>query len=372
MKRVCHFSTVHSAYDVRIFYRECVSLAANGYEVDLLIKADTAYNKLGVNVFPIKGYQNRIKRFLLGQMQLYRFLFKKNYDLYHFHDPELIPTGVILFLLGKKVVYDVHENVVQQIKTKDYLPLRTMVSKCYGLVERIVSKMFFLILAEDSYENHYRPFTSRYQVVLNMPDLTFFRPFRMLDRTDCENGIFYIGGISENRGVFQVIKALNELKNRRISFHFHCIGRFDHGVMEKLEGMPAYEAVRENVTFYGPLSIEDGFVISQECKVGVSILKPIGNYEWSYSTKIFEYMAVGLPVITSNFQLYRQVVERHRTGMCVDPLRESEISMALENVLTSDDRVNTFAQNGVKAVEEEYYWGREFEKLLSAYNNLIE
>lgn len=369
--KICHFTTVHNYFDVRILFRECRSLLNAGYEVDLIAPASEDKNVHGVNIIAIPVYKSRFSRILLGQFQVIKILLFSEYRLYHFHDPELIPLGLVLRILGKRVIYDIHENVSEQIKTKEWLPLRNIFSWIYRLIEYLPSRTMNLILAENSYESHYKRRAKNYRIVLNMPDLRFFQEFKILDRNGLENGIFYIGGISDNRGIFQVIKALSILKKRGHSFYFHCIGKFDEGVQEQLYRMIEFQEVSNFVTFYGYMDVKSGFEISKRCKVGISILKPIGNYVESYSTKIFEYMAVGLPVITSNFKLYRDVIERHDCGICPDPLNAPLVADAIEKILYDEKLARTYASNGRIAVESQYSWSNQEVVLLDYYKDIL-
>ena len=369
--RVCHFTTVHNYYDVRILFRECKSLVDAGYEVDLIAPSKVDQIVEGVKVVSIPKFKFRFKRILYGQYYLLRRLFEKDYLLYHFHDPELIPIALFLRLIGKKVIYDIHENIAEQIKTKDWLPARIMFSRIYSLLELIPVKTMSLILAETSYELNYKERTKNYRVILNMPNIKFFEEYRIMDRSRSDNGVFYIGGVSENRGIFQVIKALAILKSKNIDFHFHCIGKLDEGVYELILAMKEYPEVSDQITFYGSMDIKNGFEISRSCKVGISVLKPIGNYVESYSTKIFEYMAVGLPVITSNFELYIDVIERNNCGICVDPLNEFDVADALHTMLTNTELTYEYGRNGLNAVEKAYSWSNQEAILIDFYDEII-
>ena len=173
--KVCHFTTVHNHYDVRIFFRECNSILKAGFEVDLIAPAEKDQNVHGINIISIPKYNSRLKRFFLGQFYLILKLRLKDYSLYHFHDPELLFIGVVLKLMGKKVVYDIHENVAEQIKTKEWLPLRKLFSLIYKAIEYFPIRSMNLILAENSYEQYYKRRAKHYRIVLNMPDLTFFK-----------------------------------------------------------------------------------------------------------------------------------------------------------------------------------------------------
>ena len=114
-----------------------------------------------------------------------------------------------------------------------------------------------------------------------------------------------------------------------------------------------------------------GYQYSKECRVGVAILAPSENYKESYSTKMFEYMAAGMPVVTSNFPIYKKVVETHACGICVDPLNTQEIARAFEYLMLNDDEANRMGKNGRSAVEKKYNWMIENNKMLNLYEGLL-
>ena len=119
--KICHITTVHSAFDIRIFYKECVSLTKAGFETHIIAPhlKDEFVN--GIFIHSLPKPKNRKERVL----KLLNLAFKKavdlNADIYHFHDPELIPVGLKLKKIGKIVIYDVHEDVPRDILTKEYI-----------------------------------------------------------------------------------------------------------------------------------------------------------------------------------------------------------------------------------------------------------
>ena len=128
--------------------------------------------------------------------------------------------------------------------------------------------------------------------------------------------------------------------------------------------------VKENFKLYGSLPLTKGLKYSKNSKIGLSILKPIRNYTQSYSTKIFEYMAIGLPVITSNFKLYKEIIDENNCGICVDPENPNEIAKAIEFILTNPEKAKEMGHNGRCLVKEKYNWKKEEFKLINIYKTL--
>lgn len=372
MIRVCHISSVHQAYDTRIFLKECQSLAKAGYDVTLVAQHDKAETINGVRIIPLKRrMKGRLTRMLFFTWRVFWAGLKTRSKVYHFHDPELVPAGLALKLLGKKVVFDVHENVGRQIRSKDYLPLNGLISRLYGIIDWLSAKLFFIILAEDSYVPIYSKNTENYQTVLNMPDFDFLVPFQNADRGyDGKIQMFYVGGVTFARGIETIVNSLALLKEKGLDFHFHCVGPCEEGVMTRINALPNYAKVSDNLTFYGTLRLDKAMEMSKSCHIGLSVLMPIDNYLESYSTKIFEYMAIGLPVITSNFELYKNVIEKHETGFCIDPTSSEALARAIFKFVDNPQLISEMGTRGIDVAKRLYNWNYEEEKLIQVYKKL--
>lgn len=370
--KVAHLTSVHVRSDTRVLYRECESLVKAGYDVSLIV-CDGLGNDIvyGTKIIDVGSYRrNRLLRVVLGTFSIFKNALKSNAEIYHFHDPELIPVGLLLKIKGKRVIFDIHENIGGQIKMKRWLPLRKMISKLYFVFDIISIKAFHIILAEDSYAKIYNKLSKRYVIIKNMPKLTLFDKY-IVPRGD-KKGIFYIGVIARERGIYHVLEALRIIKEKGIHFHFHCVGSISTGDENKISDKLTKYGLEECVTFYGRLELVKGYQYSKECRVGVAILAPSENYKESYSTKMFEYMAAGMPVITSNFPIYKNVIETNDCGICVDPFNTHEIARAIEYLMLNDEAADRMGKNGRSAVEKEYNWMVENKKMLNLYENLLE
>src|SRR5690554_5429798 len=103
--KVCILSSVHNLFDTRIFHKQAKSLLKAGFKVSYVVQAEQHMIIDGISIIPLKKPKNRLWRMVLTSIELYIKALKERADIYHFHDPELIPIGILLKLAGKKVVY---------------------------------------------------------------------------------------------------------------------------------------------------------------------------------------------------------------------------------------------------------------------------
>lgn len=306
---------------------------------------------------------------LLASLRMFPKALRTRADVFHLHDPELIPCGLWLRLLGRKVIFDVHEHFAADIYDKPWIRRKKLLAAIYAFWEKRAARRFELILAETSYTPHYAALGAHYTTVLNYPDEPFFRQFRVLTPRPAQN-LFYIGIILETRGLFQIAEALWILKKQGRIFHFHCVGALYSSLALKLEALPFYVEIRDQMFFYGRCDLPEGYRLSMNMGIGLCIIKRMKNSEWSYPTKMFEYMSVGLPVITSDFELYRSVVERNHCGVCVDPEQPEQLAAQIVELADNPQRRLEMAINGVRAVESDYTWKSQERKLLALYERL--
>ncbi len=346
--KICHISSVHPSRDTRIFYKECISLKKAGYDVTLIAGNNQTEETVGgIKIIDFPPFKNRLFRMLFAPLRMFNLARKQKAKLYHFHDPELIITGIMLRMMGKQVIFDIHENIVKQIKSKKFLLFPSLLSGLFMPFNFIACKWFHLILAEHSYEPIYKKSSKSYEIILNMPGIGFLEPYNVPDRSGLNN-IFYIGRVTKLRGVDVSLKALHLLKHQGIETTMHFVGDIDEALKKELENLDYYDQIKKNVIFHGRMNLDDGYELAKDCLIGISVLKPIENYLESYSTKVFEYMAVSMPVITSNFELYKKVVEKHECGLCIDPEDPRELADAINCQVMDKERATAMGRTTAK------------------------
>lgn len=368
MIKVCHMTSVHAPEDVRIFHKECTSLAKAGYDV-YLVERGSSYEKNGVNIIGVgepKG--GRLSRMTEFSKRIYKAALEINADIYHFHDPELLPYGLKLKKMGKKVIFDSHEKYTLQLRTKSYLPkwIMNMIAKCYGKYEEFVLKQIDAVVFPCTM-NGCNPFKGKCRRAMIISNVTLLEEFFDRYDADClkKDQICYVGGLTVERGITMDMKAA-----KVAGITLALAGKFSPPEYERqLMSMNEFSCV----DYRGQLDRGDVARLLLESKVGLCTLLNRGQYFKidTFGNKVFEYMSMALPVILSRNTYNQSMIEKYKFGICVNPEDVEEISDAIRYLLDNPDIAQKMGENGRRAIKEEFNWSIEEKKLLELYDDIL-
>ncbi len=361
--KILHLTSAHPRYDTRIFEKMCKSLNKE-YEVNLIV-ADGKDNEIkdGIKIYDVGKAKDRKERIL----KITKRVFKKAMDLdakvYHLHDPELIPIGLKLKKLGKKVIFDSHEDVPKQILAKHYLNnfLKKILSFGYSRYEIWALRKFdYVVAATPFIRDKFLRVGIKSIDVNNFPKLEDFENVKSKFK---EKNVCYVGTLYKTRGIKEIVKAVEDLDVRLI-----IAGKFyDEEYEKEVKSLKGWK----KVDFRGFVNKNEIKNILENSIAGLVTLYPTPSYIEAYPVKMFEYMAVGIPVITSNVPLWKEIIEGSRCGICVNPLNPQEIAKAIDYLLKNDNVAKEMGEHGRKAIEEKYNWENERKKLLNIYSRII-
>ena len=361
-------SSLHLPSDTRIFQKEARTLAEAGHSVTYIAPGDRESVVDGVRLRPLPRPRGVWGRILTSTVRMLREAMKARADVYHFHDPELVPVGLALKLLGARVVYDAHEDLPKTILWKSYLPpwIRRSLALAAGVVEKTASRTFDLVVvAGESIQQSFRGHP-RTLVIRNYPLAEQFRGGSTASDRDGELTVVYAGGLTTIRGAVKMVEAI-QLVNGSYRPKLLLCGKIYPAQLEaQVRALPGFA----RADYRGLVPYEAMPGILAEADVGLVCLLRVPNYVDSEPTKMFEYMAAGLPVIASDFPAWRRIVEGADCGICVDPEDPSAIAGAIEFMAAHPDRRAEMGENGRRAVLERYNWAVEGRRLLEAYSRL--
>ena len=375
---VCIITTVHPPFDTRIFYKQAKSLVKAGYKVVLIAQSNEEKIIDGIKILPIPKPKNRMSRMVFASWQAYKKAKKEKADIYHFHDPELIPMALLLKATRNKVIYDIHEDVPKQILSKEWIwkPLRIFIAKLFNIAEKKAACYFDAVVTAtptiaEIFNNDY----IKVSVVQNFPllhellikDKNHDENNKQGKYTKLNNAVVYVGGITLIRGAKEMIESVSLLPE---SYGLKLLlgGKFDPPALE--DELRRYRGW-ERTEFLGWLDRKQVAEALTEARAGLVIIHPEPRYMVSYPVKMFEYMAAGLPVIASHFPLWEEIIGGNRSGLTVDPLNPEAIAAAIMYLLDNPEEAEEMGKRGRKAVEEKYNWPVEEKKLLKIYDDII-
>lgn len=365
--KICHMTSAHPPEDVRIFHKECISLAKAGYEV-FLVERGESYDKDGVHIVGVGEMPSgRLKRMTEGAKRVYEAALALDCDVYHFHDPELLPYGLKLKKKGKKVIFDSHENTADAILEKQYLPtfIRNVIHTIFVYYQNnVCQKLDAVVTVTPSMTKAFSNINPNVVEVRNYPHLKEeYTPPRFE-----KNNIVFAGGISKQWNHHVVLKVLEQFPGCT-----YCLcGSCDEKYLAELQNMPAWS----QVDFLGKIPHSEVPKVLSEATIGVALLQPGKNTDGENgtmgNTKIFEEMMAGLPIICTNFKLWSEFVDRYSCGICVDPTNPVEISEAISFILSDPEQAKKMGKNGRMAVEHEFNWDQASLPLKRLYSDLIQ
>lgn len=370
--KVCHISTVHNAFDDRIFYKMCRSLAANGYDVTLVVEHNKDEFTDGVHIVPLPFAKGRIQRFLFNSFRAFVKGMKSGAVLIHFHDPELILIGLLFKICRRKVIYDVHELVYYHFDQKEWLSpvVRRIAKIVYRFFEKLAVSFFdkiILVVDDYSFQDY---FSKNY--LSKQGKFTYIRNFCMISMIDqvlpadfksADRILIYAGGLSRMRGIREVIQAIELMKNPPC---FLLFGQWsDDDYLSTCMQEPGWRYVRD----MGFKRLEEVYPFMKIADLGIAILYPMKNYLTSLPVKAFEYMACSLPILMSDFPFWQKTF--NEAAWFTDPQNVSVIRNKLGEILSDKNSMEAKGAVGREMVEKKFSWEAESKRLLMCYDEIL-
>jgi glycosyltransferase involved in cell wall biosynthesis len=365
--RVAHLTSVHTPLDPRIVYKECVALSEAGYDV-VVVAPGQASLPPGLRLHSVPLPANRLERMTRTIWQVFRAAREERADVYHFHDPELMGVGLALRALGARVVFDVHEDIPADIADKPWIapPIRRPLSYAAALWLKILHRAYSGVVAATPAIA--RRFPNRHTVVVcNYPRIEEFATQRGENFELRSASALYIGSITELRCIDEMVSAFSspEMDPR---VRLMLAGTFeDEQLQARIQKMSGWKCV----DYLGQRPRQEVARMLTHARCGLLLFRPAANHEDAMPTKLFEYMAAGLPVIISDSLRWSAVVREHDCGLVVNPFDRDALARAIVEIVLDPQRAQAMGERGRVLVNERYQWNSEAKKLQNLYATLV-
>ena len=376
-KRVCHLTTVHPYNDNRIFHKQCVSLAKNGYEVFLLATVSHRFVERDVTVIPLGVAKSRWHRFFVKMPILIFKAMQLRAAVYHFHDPELLLAVPFLKLTGASVVYDIHEDYVTSIAQKPYVPkfLRNLLTGPFAIMEKAIGGRCKQVIAEKYYKKRFPKAVQ----ILNYPLVSQIKSDRIFSETKLESfdpvysWFLYTGNVSISRGALDQLQVLSTRSDTAIAYIGYCPKPIAQQIYKFVDdnGIDRERIILIGVGKYVPRDLIHSYTNLSHWKAGLALFPKTPHYEEKELTKFFEYMQASIPVLCTDFDVWKKLIETSNTGKAVSIESDGNLVAALEFFMQESNSLSEIRKAGPIAVTTHYNWGMEELKLLSLYATLV-
>jgi glycosyltransferase involved in cell wall biosynthesis len=363
---ICHVTTAHPPRDVRIFSKECVSLAQAGHQITLLVagKGESVIEQdVSIRIIPV-NYKTRIGRILKAPRKLAGEVMAIKPDVVHFHDPEFLLCALKMKRKGFQVVYDVHEDVPRQILSKYWIPgwLRKLIAFVVEKYENSrASRLDAIIAATPFIAERFRKVNQHTDYVRNYPMPAEFHGAIQREKPHPPH-LCYIGGITAIRGIREMVLAVEDA-----DVILDLAGPVEScELFEELKKMPGWK----RTIYHGTVNRKEVSRIMSAAMAGLVIFHPVPNHIDALPTKLFEYMLSGIPVIASNFPLWKEIIEQNKCGLCVDPMDVDQIKQAIQWMLNHPEEVKNMGEKARELALSQFNWDIEKQRLLAIYDYL--
>ncbi|SCJ97198.1 GDP-mannose-dependent alpha-(1-6)-phosphatidylinositol monomannoside mannosyltransferase [uncultured Eubacterium sp.] len=370
--KICHVTSAHKNNDIRILEKQCVSLAKKSENEVYLVASGESKKYKNVTIVGIGARPgSRLKRMIIHSRKAFKTSLKIDADIYHLHDPELLQYVRKYIKKNKKVIFDSHEDVLGSLSEKNYIPKiirKQFIQLFTKYFKSVVSSCSAVVAVTPHCRDDLVKFNPMCYLITNYPIIREEQKIQVEKNKNVNSvhKIIFAGGISEDWRHRNILRAIEPIEN----VEYHIYGTAAVSYLEELKQEKGWD----KVVFWGQTEHEKVKRALVEADIGVAIsrygsnaggrLGTLGN------TKLFEEMQAGLPVIATDFVLWKEIIEGHKCGICVSPDSVEEIRDAICTLINDEDLAVKMGENGKEAVIERFNWKSQETILLELYEHI--
>lgn len=268
----------------------------------------------------------------------------------------------------RKVIYDAHESVFY------YFPDFSRKPRFFTLPVGVISQLLewfcimfvdFVITVTPWIERDLKRFNRKTTILYNYPIKGFFKPALHTEKK--KKIVLYHGQLSHARNIESIIKAFTIVREKFPDAILKIVGYGPDYYIKKLKEIIKQHNLSENVKIFPPVDYKEIPNLISEAMIGLSSMYPNKSFQRSIQVKIFEFMASGVPVLGCNTPANRYYIEKHATGLIVNPPTPQNIADCILKLLLNPELIKEFGKNGIKATGEKFNWNQMEKRLHSIY-----
>lgn len=390
--RICFLADRHDLYDDRIYWKMAVPLVKKGFQVHYVLigsKAESGTTSEGVHfkMLKLKTFsENRFLNFFIKRLNPdnnYSLMLREarsiHADIYHFHDLWINRIGPKLKQFSHKpvVFYDAREPYAEDYLSYVTSPFPFLIQLFAWWVnqwEKKQAKKYDLVIANElTVQQNFA------QVIGEERSVVLYNYTDLMDETDPvpfnekTYDLIYCGAVTRLRGAFDIMKAVNSLKEVLPKIKVLLMGNYyPLSLKDELQDFIDKNNLNDLVELKNAVPYKEVAQYYHLSKIGLVLLQKVKTFEISMPIKIFEYMAFGLPIIGSDFGHMRDYIQKEKCGITVAPDDTKAIADAILLLMTNHDLYNKYSENGRRAALTKYKWEFEFNKLLAYYKKALD
>ncbi len=319
------------------------------------------------------------------------FIDKFGIEILHIHDLPLVNTGITAAKRRSiPVIADLHENYAEAVKAWNsgersiltkIIELPLSPSRWNSHAKKVLHKVNHIIAVinegKEYYHDNYKIPNDRITVIMNTEDLNFYDSIEIKDevigRFSKKYIISYIGGFGPHRGIDTAIRAMPNVIKAIPHAQLLLVGgkgspKFESEIHALIKDLHLEDHV--HLTGWVDFSLVPSYIVaSSVCLVPHHAS---GHTNSTIPHKLFQYMAMKKPIVTTDCIPLKRIVEETQSGIVVPSGDANGMANAIIELYNYPDRARQYGENGRRAVEMKYNWKNEAKKLIDLYQRFIE
>ncbi len=373
MVKILFLHTTGEWWESRYHYKQIMALRAKGYKVTHVFRAQDVNGNIDTDIVQIQENQLKWVR-ATGGINLFIQILKFKHNVVQICSLELLPLGILLAIFTrKKIFYDcIEDHFNSMVHSKVYFPkiLRKLLGLGVKLIEGLASITFTGFVTSDPFifnRHKYMP-ADKKMLFYNMPPLRSFKNYLETDSSK-KFDLAILGSMSIRTGVLDVLKAISILKSEGISVSIKFVG---NPYADKLLEKEMKHIIIENnlecqISITGKIPFDKVPQQLIDCRIGVIPLLNLPKFQNNIAMKQWEYMALGMPVISSLLPPQKLFIKDNFNGLFYDPGNIMALKDKIKYLLEHPEEIDRMGTNGKIKVFEEWNSENQEKKYIEFY-----